>query len=103
MRLRFHRSIRILPGIRLNLNRRSSSITVGGHGVHETFGSKGIRTTIGIPGTALSASQFEPHRHAPVTPRPSTVGAIGTLLVVGPVLAAVFAVAFFIIGPAINR
>lgn len=84
MRIRFRRSIKILPGIRLNLNRRSSSITVGGHGLHKTISSKGTRTTVGIPGTGLSASQYEPHAHAHAMPAkaepPSRGGAIKSLV-----------------------
>lgn len=54
MAWRFHKSIRILPGVKINLNRKSTSLTIGGHGIHKTFSSTGRRTTsIGIPGTGL--------------------------------------------------
>lgn len=45
MPLTFRKSLRILPGIRLNLNKRSWSITLGGRGLHETISSTGQRTT----------------------------------------------------------
>lgn len=46
MPLTFHKSIRILPGVRLNLNRRSWSITLGGNnGPHYTRSSSGRTTT----------------------------------------------------------
>lgn len=46
MPLTFRKSIRILPGIRLNLNRRSWSITLGAkNGPHYTRSSTGRSTT----------------------------------------------------------
>ena len=54
MSWRFRKSIQILPGVKINLNRKSTSVTIGGHGIHKTFSSTGRRTTsIGIPGTGL--------------------------------------------------
>lgn len=63
MGLRFRKSIKILPGVKLNLNKKSSSITFGGKGVHYTINSKGKRTgTIGIPGTGLSYTETSTKR-----------------------------------------
>lgn len=57
MGFRFKKSIKIAPGVKLNLNKKSTGITIGGKGVHYTFNSKGKRTaSIGIPGTGLSYS-----------------------------------------------
>lgn len=52
MPLTFRRSFRILPGVRLNINRRSWSVTGGGRrGPRRTFGSAGRRTTsVDLPG-----------------------------------------------------
>ncbi|CAL9365653.1 MULTISPECIES: DUF4236 domain-containing protein [Streptomyces] len=52
MAVTFRKSIRILPGVRLNLNRRSWSFTLGkGKGPRHTFGSRGRRTTsMNLPG-----------------------------------------------------
>ena len=56
--LRFRRSIRIAPGIRLNLGKRGISASVGVRGAHETFHISGRRTTsVGIPGTGISYIQ----------------------------------------------
>ena len=53
--LRFRRSIRIAPGIRLNVGKRGISTSVGVRGLHETVHISGAhRTSIGIPGTGLS-------------------------------------------------
>lgn len=51
---RFSKRIKIAPGIRLNLNKRSTSLTFGGKGLHYTVGTKGTRASAGIPGTGLS-------------------------------------------------
>ena len=51
---RFRRSFKILPGIRWNLGKRSTSVSLGGRGFHYTIGSAGTRTTVGLPGTGLA-------------------------------------------------
>ena len=54
MGLRFRKSLRLVPGLRLNLSKRGASLSVGGKGVTANLGSRGVRTTVGIPGTGLS-------------------------------------------------
>lgn len=55
MGLRFHKSIKILPGVRLNINKGSVSVTAGVKGAHYTLSSKGTGTaSLGIPGTGVS-------------------------------------------------
>lgn len=54
---RFRRSVKILPGVRWNLNKGGSSFTFGPRGFKYTVGSKGARTTVGIPGTGISYTQ----------------------------------------------
>lgn len=52
---RFRRSVKIAPGIKLNFNKNSTSVTLGGKGAHYTVNSKGTRTTsFSIPGTGIS-------------------------------------------------
>lgn len=52
---RFKKSIKIAPGLKLNFNKKSTSLTFGGKGAHYTINSKGSRTTsFGIPGTGIS-------------------------------------------------
>jgi len=51
---RFRRSFKILPGVKWNLGKKSSSVSVGGRGFHYTIGSEGARTTVGLPGIGLS-------------------------------------------------
>ena len=59
--LRFRRRIKILPGIRLNIGKNSTSISVGPRGAHYTIGTAGSRVSVGLPGTGLSYSQIHKH------------------------------------------
>jgi tetratricopeptide (TPR) repeat protein len=53
--LRARRSIKLGPGVKLNLNKRSMGLTVGGRGAHYSINTRGTRTrTVGIPGSGLS-------------------------------------------------
>ena len=55
MALRFRKSIKILPGIKLNINKNSHSVTFGGRGSHFTINSKGNTTqSFSIPGSGFS-------------------------------------------------
>lgn len=55
MGLRFRKSFKIAPGIKINLNKKSMSVTMGGKGFHHTINSSGKTTTsVGIPGTGIS-------------------------------------------------
>jgi hypothetical protein len=51
---RFHKSIRIFPGVRLNISRGGIGLSLGVRGFHYTIGPGGPRATLGIPGTGLS-------------------------------------------------
>ena len=60
MGLRFHRRIKILPGVRLNLGRKGASVSVGRPGFWRTWHSSGTRrTTVGLPGTGVSWQQVD--------------------------------------------
>ncbi len=58
MPIRFRKTYRILPGVKVNLGKSGMSFTVGPRGFHLTFGKKGVRQTVGIPGTGLSESSY---------------------------------------------
>ena len=53
MALRFRRSIKLAPGIRMNFSGRGASLTVGPRGASVNFGSRGAYLNSGIPGTGL--------------------------------------------------
>ena len=55
MGLRFRKSFKIAPGVRLNINKKSTSLSFGGKGLRYNINSSGKRTTsVGVPGTGLS-------------------------------------------------
>lgn len=57
MGLRFRKSIKLIPGVRLNVGLRRSSLSFGGKGFTYNMGSSGpSRLTVGIPGSGLSYS-----------------------------------------------
>lgn len=51
---RFRRSMKIMPGVKVNFNKNSVGVTFGGKGAHYTINSSGRKTaSVGIPGTGL--------------------------------------------------
>ena len=55
MGLRFRKSIKILPGVKLNLGTKGASVSVGKRGMHYTMHTSGRKTvSVGLPGTGLS-------------------------------------------------
>lgn len=63
--LRFRKSVKLAPGVKLNVNKKSVSLTTGARGLHHTVGSKGARTTVGIPGTGLSYTSSSSKKRTP--------------------------------------
>jgi Protein of unknown function (DUF4236) len=78
MGFRFRRSIRILPGVRVNLSGSGASVSVGPRGLHYTVNSKGTRITTGLPGTGLSWTQYTPHGQSGNSPNQSEVSGPGS-------------------------
>ena len=70
---RFRRSIKILPGVRWNIGKKSTSVSLGGRGLTYTLGTKGSRTTVGIPGTGISYTQVHSPKTGSTTPPPPPV------------------------------
>ncbi|HEO1789196.1 DUF4236 domain-containing protein [Acinetobacter baumannii] len=63
MGFNFRKSIKIAPGVRLNVGKKGiSSVSIGGKGARVSVGKKGTRTTLGIPGTGLSHSTFNSYK-----------------------------------------
>ena len=54
MGFRFRRSLKIAPGIHLNLSKSGPSVSLGPRGAKYTIGPRGDRATVGIPCTGLS-------------------------------------------------
>jgi len=61
MGLRIRRTIKVFPGLTLNLSKSGVSASVGVRGAKVTVGKTGIRKTVGIPGTGLSYTDYQKH------------------------------------------
>ncbi|TFW10569.1 DUF4236 domain-containing protein [Oxalobacteraceae bacterium OM1] len=59
MGFRFRKSVKVLPGVRLNFSKSGMSTSIGGKGltVNVKKGRK-TRTTISLPGTGLSHTSY---------------------------------------------
>lgn len=57
MGLKFRKSVKIAPGVRVNLGKKSSSVSVGNKYGGYNIGSKGTRARVSAPGTGLSYSE----------------------------------------------
>ncbi len=56
MGFRFRRSLRIAPGVRVNLSRSGPSLSLGTRGMTVNVGQRGTRMTVGLPGSGISYS-----------------------------------------------
>jgi hypothetical protein len=54
MALRFRKSIKILPGVRVNLGLKGASLNVGPRGASVSIGKQGVYSNVSIPGTGIS-------------------------------------------------
>ena len=56
MALRYRKSIKLAPGVRLNVNAKSVGVSVGCKGFRKSINSSGrVTTTVSIPGTGISS------------------------------------------------
>ncbi|WP_052343579.1 DUF4236 domain-containing protein [Bacillus massiliigorillae] len=63
MGLRFRKSFKIAPGVRLNVDTKSTGLSFGGNGLRYSINSRGrSTTTVGIPGSGLSYSSSKNHK-----------------------------------------
>lgn len=78
MGLRYRKSIKIAPGVKVNLNRKSASVTIGGKGVHKTFNSNGQTTTsVNLPVKGLS---YTDRKSSTASKRKSTASGSSSVL-----------------------
>lgn len=60
MGLRFRKSVKIAPGVRLNISKKSVGISAGVKGYRKSINSSGrVTTSIGVPGTGVSYVKTE--------------------------------------------
>lgn len=78
MGLRFHKSVSLLPGVRINFSKSGASVSLGGKGLTYNIGSNRNRATVGLPGSGLSYSK---------TTRNGKASALTTAIVIIAVLA----------------
>lgn len=57
MGFRFRKTIKLLPGVRLNLSKSGISTSIGVPGATVNISDKGTRGTVGLPGTGISYSE----------------------------------------------
>lgn len=56
MAIRFRKTIKIAPGLKLNIGKKSASVRIGGQNMGYTVGTKGRTTSASIPGTGLGVT-----------------------------------------------
>lgn len=55
MGTRFRKSVKVAPGVRMTVGKKSASVSIGTKGARRTISTTGRKTTtVGIPGTGLS-------------------------------------------------
>ena len=55
MGLRFRKSFKVAPGVRLNVSKKSVGVSVGGKGYRKSINSSGrVTTSMGVPSTGVS-------------------------------------------------
>ena len=74
MGFRFRKSIKIAPGVKINLGGNSASMTIGKRGASVNVGKNGVRGTIGIPGSGLSYSESIIKRQSRNSATPTNAG-----------------------------
>lgn len=61
MGFRFRKSVKIVPGVKVNFSKKGASLSVGRRGASVNINRKGVRSTVGLPGTGLSYSSYKAH------------------------------------------
>jgi len=58
MPVRIRKSFNLFPGVKVNMRTGGMSITVGRKGFHLNFSKRGVRQTVGLPGSGISESSY---------------------------------------------
>jgi len=93
MGFRFRRSLRLAPGIRINLSKTGASLSLGRRGATLNFSGRGTKATVGLPGSGLSYSEMLHPGPPTALPRDEVRGlnATGFIVVAIVVLIVLFA------------
>lgn len=82
MGFRFHKRIKILPGVWFNLSKSGISTSIGGKGLTVNLKDGKTKTTVSIPGTGLSYSKTSTGSPDDPAPERHTIPAWVWLLIV---------------------
>ena len=64
MGLNFRKSLKIVPGVKLNIGKKGiSSVSLGAKGASVNIGRKGVRSTLSIPKTGISYTNTKSFRN----------------------------------------
>jgi hypothetical protein len=66
MAFRFRKSFKVLPGVRVNLSKSGTSLSAGTRGASFNIGKKGVKKTVGIPGSGVSYTSTSKSSGAPI-------------------------------------
>lgn len=108
MAMRFRRSTKIAPGVKVNLSKKNVGVTVGTKGAHYSVNSSGQKTTtVGVPGTGVSfvdVSSKKGGGSAQVTaePRPVSKGVYIAMLIVAIIAAIALGLPILTISPVVG-
>lgn len=58
MPVRFRRTFTLFPGVKVNVSKGGMSISVGRKGYHLNFSKRGVRQTVGLPGSGISQTSY---------------------------------------------
>jgi len=58
MPIRIRKSFNLFPGVKVNMSKGGMSISVGRKGFHLNFSKRGVRQTVGLPGSGVSESSY---------------------------------------------
>jgi Protein of unknown function (DUF4236) len=70
---RYQKRITLIPGVRVNISKNSTSLSLGVRGAHYTISPKGSRTTVGLPGSGLFYTDYKPWKRGEALPPPPPV------------------------------
>lgn len=58
MPIRIRKSFNLFPGVKVNMSKGGMSISAGRRGFHLNFSKRGVRQTVGMPGSGISESSY---------------------------------------------
>ena len=91
MGLRVRKSIKVAPGVKLNVGKKSVGVSVGGkHGGVSVNSKSGVNTRISVPGTGVSYTKHVSNKNHPSSGKSSkqnsSVVSPGAFLFIGSIL-----------------